>query len=92
MAEPDSNSKISGALFINNTIKVLDLKKENGKVWYKIDGGQYPGSFIDSRFVSPIAQPATEKKIIIPSKVKADDYWIDTICLQKFWFYIKTIK
>lgn len=74
---PSAVSKKLGTFFVNNKIKILDIQKGDGRVWYKIDGGQYPGGFVDSLSVSAIAQPAPDKKLAIPSKVAAGDYWTD---------------
>lgn len=72
-----SDSKKIGTLYVNNTIKVLEIQKGDGRVWYKIDGGQYPGGFVDSLSVNAIAQPAPDKEIAIPSKVAIGEYWTD---------------
>jgi len=81
--EPKSAAKRKGFLFNGNTVKVLEMKKSDGRIWYKIDGGQYPGTYIDSIFVNAIAQPAPEKKLIIPTKVKVGDYWVDVNISRK---------
>lgn len=77
MEGPSSNSKILGKLYLNNTVKVLDIAKGDGRVWYQIDGGQYQGAFLDASFVNPMPQPSPAKKVIIPSTVKQGDYWVD---------------
>ena len=77
MEEPNGSSKRLGTFFVNNKIKVLKMQKGDGRVWYKIDGGQYPGGFVDSQFINAIAQPAPEKELAIPSKVAIGDYWTD---------------
>jgi len=76
-------SKKLGTLFVNNKIKVLDMQKGNGRVWYKIDGGQYPGAFVDSQFVNAIAQPAPDRELTIPSVVIPGDYWTDLNITKK---------
>lgn len=83
MTEPKNDSKTLGKLFVNNTIKVLGIIKGDGRIWYQIDGGQYPGAYIDSRFVDAIAQPTPGKELIVPDEVKADDYWVDVNISKK---------
>jgi lipoprotein-anchoring transpeptidase ErfK/SrfK len=83
MAEPGADSKRSGTLFLDNKIKVLRLVKNAGRIWYQIDGGQYPGAYIDSASVSAIAQPTPETKTIRPLAVKAGDYWVDVNITKK---------
>src|SRR5680860_112570 len=78
MTEPNSVSKRLGYLYQANTVKILDLKKdEDGVLWYKIDGGQYPGAYINSTFINTIAQPTPTKEVVLPSDVAVDDYWLD---------------
>jgi len=78
MSEPNNDSQWLGTFFMSNTVKVLDMKKDDiGQLWYQIDGGRYPGAYINSLFISAIAQPATEKEIVIPTQVSLGDYWID---------------
>jgi len=78
MLEPKNDSKKLGTFFVSNTIKVLDIKKDDiGQLWYQIDGGQYPGAYVNSVFVSAIPQPAPAKEIVIPDKVIPGDYWVD---------------
>ena len=83
MEGPSLVSKKLGNLFVNNRIKVLDIQKGDGFVWYKIDGGQYFGGFIDSRSVNAIAQPAPDKEAVIPSMVAAGYYWTDLNLTKK---------
>jgi len=83
MVETRNDSKRVGTLFIGNKIKILAIKKGGGHIWYQIDGGQYPGVYIDSLFVSAIAQPAPEKELVIPTKVKPGDYWVDVDISKK---------
>ncbi|OGF27658.1 hypothetical protein A2331_04585 [Candidatus Falkowbacteria bacterium RIFOXYB2_FULL_34_18] len=75
--EPRSDSKVLGKLYITNTVKVLDIIKSDGFTWYKIDGGRYPGAYIDSFFINVIAQPFPEKKVLIPDSVQNNNYWVD---------------
>lgn len=83
MEGPIGSSKRLGFLFLNNKIKVLDIQKGAGRVWYKIDGGKYPGGFVDSLSVNAIAQPAPDNKFVIPSKVVIGDYWTDLNITKK---------
>lgn len=80
---PENNAKRKGFFFWGNTVKVLGIKKGDGRTWYQVDGGQYPGTYVDSVFINAIAQPAPEKKLTIPTKVKVGDYWIDVNISRK---------
>jgi lipoprotein-anchoring transpeptidase ErfK/SrfK len=82
-AEPKNDAKRVGTFFAGNKIKVLAIEKGDGRTWYRIDGGQHPGAYVDSLFISPIAQPAVTKEITVPAKVKAGDYWIDVNIVKK---------
>jgi len=77
LAEPKSGAKILGQFNTTNRVKVLSIKKGDGRIWYQIDGGQYPGAYVDSEFVRAIAQPAVTAKLILPKQVKTGDYWVD---------------
>lgn len=78
MTEPDSSSRRLGYLYKANTVKILDMKKDEvGNLWYKIDGGMYPGSYVNSNYISAISQPAPTKELVMPNGVNEDDYWID---------------
>lgn len=77
LAEPKSEAKILGKFNTANRVKVLSIKKGDGRIWYQIDGGQYPGAYVDSEYVRAIAQPAVATKLILPKQVKAGDYWVD---------------
>lgn len=83
MSEPKNSSKRLGSFFTGNKIKVLEIKKSDGRVWYRIDGGQYPGAYVDSLFVGAIAQPAPAKKINVPVAIAPDDYWVDVNISKK---------
>lgn len=83
MEEPRNDSKIMGTFFWGNTIKVLGIQKGDGQIWYKIDGGQFPGAYVDSRFINAIAQPIPEKELVIPAKVENEDYWVDVNISKK---------
>lgn len=77
LAEPRSETKILGKFNTSNRVKVLSIKKGDGRIWYQIDGGQYPGAYVDSEYVSAIAQPSIVTKLILPKQVKIGDYWVD---------------
>lgn len=77
MAEPSFKAKRLGAFSTTNRIKVLAAEKGDGSTWYKIDGGRYPGGYVESRFVSALPQPTPEQNISLPKTVKAEDYWLD---------------
>lgn len=83
MSEPKLDSTRTGTFFSNNIIKVLGVKKGDGHIWYQVDGGKYPGAYVDSMFVSAIAQPAPEYSVIPPSEIKENDYWIDVDMTNK---------
>jgi len=77
LAEPKSEAKVLGKFNSSNRVKVLSIKKGDGRIWYQIDGGQYPGAYVDSEYVSAIAQPAVADKLILPKQVNVDEYWVD---------------
>ncbi|MFA4942772.1 MAG: L,D-transpeptidase, partial [Patescibacteria group bacterium] len=83
MFEPRVDSKRLGTFFTNNNVKVLGVKKVGGTFWYQIDGGAYPGAYINSVFVSAMAQPTPPKDLTIPADVKTDDYWVDVDISKK---------
>lgn len=76
-------SSATGTLYLGNTVKVVKMLKKAGRVWYQIDGGQYFGSYVDSQFVSPMAQPAPASLVTIPTQVKKDSYWVDVNLSKK---------
>lgn len=82
LPEPKSDSAVLGKFFIGNTVKVLNIKKADGRIWYQIDGGKYPGAYVDSIFVNPAPQP-TYNKIVVPVEIKTDDYWFDVDLSKK---------
>lgn len=83
LKESKSDSLKLGFLSAGNRVKVLGVKKVGGRAWYQIDGGRYPGAYVDSLFVNAIAQPVPEKKLAIPVTVKAGDYWVDVNISKK---------
>lgn len=81
-AEPALTSKKLGVFSKANRVKVLEevtgeAVGENS-LWYKIDGGAFPGAYIFSGNITPISQPEPPGKLKIPAGVKPGDYWIDT--------------
>lgn len=83
LAEPKKDATKLGTFYKTNKIKILAIKKGDGRIWYQVDGGQYPGGYVDSMSVSAIAQPAPEKNLVKPAAVKAGDYWIDVNLTKK---------
>jgi lipoprotein-anchoring transpeptidase ErfK/SrfK len=77
MAEPSAQAKRLGSFSKINRVKVLEIKKINGATWYQIDGGRYPGAYVESKFIDPIPQPAPDLAAVMPNTVKPGDYWID---------------
>jgi Uncharacterized protein conserved in bacteria len=74
---PNSQAKILGYFSTINRVKVLAIKKADNSVWYQVDGGRYPGAYVEAKFVSPIPQPAPDQKAVMPKNVKPGDYWIN---------------
>lgn len=83
LLEPKIDSAVLGNFFTSNTIKVLNIKKADGRIWYQIDGGKYPGAYVDSIFVNPIPQPTYSNNLIIPDEIEIDDYWFDVNLSKK---------
>jgi lipoprotein-anchoring transpeptidase ErfK/SrfK len=76
-----------GSLSSANRVKVI---KEvygdwvDGKnLWYQIDGGMYPGAYVFSDFVTPMAQPQPPQNFTVPEGVKAGENWIDVDLTKK---------
>lgn len=86
-AEPASTSKKLGALTKVNRVKVLEeIKGEmvgENDLWYKIDGGMYPGAYVFSHDVTPVAEPQPPAQPKIPTAVKEGEYWIDVDLTKK---------
>jgi len=82
-----SSAQQSGSLSSINRVKVLEEvfgeEIDGNNVWYKIDGGRYPGSYIFSGYVTPIAQPQPPKKFTVPQEVATGNYWIDVDLTKK---------
>ena len=84
---PGTSSAKLGTLSSINRVKVLkevygEVVNDNS-VWYQIDGGQFPGAYIFSEYVTPIMQPEPPKTPTIPEQVKEGDYWIDVDLTNK---------
>ena len=43
----------------------------------RLMAGSTPGAYVDSEYVSAIAQPSIVTKLILPKQVKIGDYWVD---------------
>jgi len=70
-----------GWLWPVNRVKVMaEVLGENidgNELWYKIDGGAYPGAYVHSSYIDPAAQPLPPSQANIPEAVKEGEYWID---------------
>ncbi|PIZ89203.1 MAG: hypothetical protein COX90_00560 [Candidatus Nealsonbacteria bacterium CG_4_10_14_0_2_um_filter_38_17] len=79
--EPKSSSEKVGSFSSLNRVKVLkevigETINDNN-LWYEIDGGRYPHSYVFSEFVTPLPQPEPPKEFTVPQEVKEGEYWID---------------
>lgn len=81
------NSEKLGTLSSANRVKV---KKEvfgewvdGNNLWYQIDGGMYPGAYIFSGYIAPMAQPQPPQNFTIPAGVNQGDNWIDVDLTKK---------
>jgi hypothetical protein len=76
-----------GALSSINRVKVLKEvigeEIDGNNLWYQIDGGVYPGSYVFSELVAPMVQPAPPDNFIIPKEVSFGEYWIDVDLTKK---------
>jgi len=86
-AGPTTQSKKLGTFSTINRVKVLEeiLGEPSGKndLWYKIDGGVYPGAYVFSGDVTPIVQPEPPAQFAIPSIVNPGEYWVDVDLTKK---------
>ncbi len=78
---PDAGSKKIGTFSSINRVKVLkevfgEMIGENN-LWYEIDGGKYPHSYVFSEYVTPMVQPQPPAEFNIPETVKTGEKWID---------------
>ncbi len=84
---PSTSSKKLGTLSSINRVKVLkevygQVVNDNS-VWYQIDGGQFPGAYVFSEYITPVIQPEPPKTFVIPEEVIKGDYWIDVNLTEK---------
>lgn len=86
-AGPTTQSKKLGMFSTINRVKVLEevSGEPSGKnnLWYKIDGGVYPGAYVFSGDVTSIIQPEPPAQFTIPGIVNPGEYWVDTDLTKK---------
>lgn len=79
--EPTRNSQYLGNFTKENWVKVLEETKGElvgtNDLWFKIDGGMYPGAYVFSADVTPVDPPAPPAVPKIPSIVKEGEIWVD---------------
>ena len=79
--EPSTKSEMLGELATMNRVKVLDEvageEVEGNNHWYQIDGGQYAGAYVFSKYITHLPQPEPPKDFMVPKEVKENEYWID---------------
>lgn len=94
--EPSASSTRLGSFSSANRVKVLKevFGQEIGgnNIWYEIDGGKYPNSFVFSDFVAPLPQPGPPKNLQIPNGLQKGDYWIDVDISKKILTLIEYNK
>lgn len=83
----ETSSEKAGTLSSANRVKVIkevygDWVNGNN-LWYRIDGGMYPGDYVFSDFVTPMEQPSPPQTFKIPDKVSAGQKWIDVDLSKK---------
>ena len=61
-------------------------------LWYQIDGGMYPGAYVFSDYVTPMAQPQPVQNFTIPEGVVAGQNWIDVDLTKKVLTLLKYDK
>lgn len=85
--EATRGSMFLGTFSTDNWVKVLEEVKGEmvgaNDLWYKIDGGMYPGAYVFSLDVTPIDPPLPPVKLKIPSAVKEGEIWIDVDLTKK---------
>lgn len=84
---PTRDSKRLGTFTKVNRVKVLEevrgeLVGQND-LWYKVDGGMYPGAYVFSADVTMIIQPEAPANPKIPKSVKPNEYWVDVDITKK---------
>lgn len=84
---PDTSLEKLGTFSSANRVKVLrevtGQTINDSNLWYEIDGGQFPHSFVFSEYVAPIIQPEPPKEFTMPPEVKENEYWIDVNLTNK---------
>lgn len=92
-SEPSAESKLLGTFTTENRVKILQeiagQSIEGNDVWYKIDGGAYPGAYIFSAYVRKIDQPTPPEKIVPPGGAGENGYWIDVDLNKKILTLLK---
>lgn len=85
--EPYKSSEKIGTFSSINRVKVLKEVTgetiDDNNVWYEVDGGVHPNSYVFSGYVAPMTQPAPPENFIIPQEVKQGEYWIDVDLTKK---------
>lgn len=85
--EATRESEKLGIFSTVNRVKVLEeVSGEmigSSNLWYRIDGGMYPGAYVFSADVTPAIQPAPPSEPRIPAEVKAGEYWVDVDLTKK---------
>lgn len=87
MSEPTEDSKQLGKFSKINTVKVLeeieDKDASSTNIWYKIDGGAFPGKYIISSSTQKMSQPQAPTNPVVPQEVTEGEYWIDVDLSKK---------
>jgi len=85
--DASSKSKKLGSFSSANRVKVLKEVEgeliDNNNLWYKIDGGKYPGAYVFSQYVTPIEQPEPPQDFSVPEEVSQGEYWVDVDLTKK---------
>lgn len=83
---PDSSSERVGTLSSANRVKILQEVAgetiDDNNLWYKIDGGMYPGAYVFSGYIMPMVQPVPATSPI-PDTVEKGGKWIDVDLTKK---------
>jgi hypothetical protein len=85
---PDRSSEKIGTFSSINRVKVLEeVRGETiinyNNIWYRVDGGLYPNSYVYSGYITPMIQPAPPENFIIPQDVGQGESWIDVDLTKK---------
>lgn len=85
--KPTRESEYLGNFTSVNRVKILEeITGEmvgTNDLWYRIDGGMYPGAYVFSADVTPVDPPEPLAKPKIPASVKQGEYWIDVDLTKK---------